>query len=67
MIAWDVATGEQLAFLAGDAYGFFAAAFAPDGRHFACAAMDRTVKLGDLGKPRQGPDVDALLERAQEK
>jgi WD40 repeat protein/serine/threonine protein kinase len=56
VIAWDLATGKELARLSSGTYGFFAAAFAPDGRHFACAAMDRTVKLCDLQKLRQAPN-----------
>jgi WD40 repeat protein len=57
VIAWDVATGKELDCLIGDSYGFFAAAFAPDGRHFACAAMDRSVKLCDLEKAETLPGV----------
>jgi WD40 repeat protein/tetratricopeptide (TPR) repeat protein/predicted Ser/Thr protein kinase len=57
VFAWDAATGKELARLGADSCGFFAAAFAPDGRHFACAAMDKTVKLCDLEKAGPLPDT----------
>jgi WD40 repeat protein len=57
VIAWDPATGKELARLASQTHGFFAAAFAPDGRHFACAAMDRSVKLCELEKAETLPGV----------
>jgi WD40 repeat protein len=62
VIAWDAATGKELARLEGDSYGFFAAAFAPDGRHFACAAMDKTVKLCDLEKAGPLPTAPGKKE-----
>jgi WD40 repeat protein len=63
VIAWDPATGQELACLVGATHGFFAAAFAPDGRHFACAAMDGSVKLCELAKAGQGPDADRDKEK----
>jgi WD40 repeat protein len=54
VIVWDAATGEERALLPGDSCGFFAAAFTPDGRRLACAAMDRTVKLCELAPLARG-------------